>query len=102
LSKLKCETARDWCGLLIKRDYLWRVRNMIRTVSAGLLGLLLLIIESMIVMKIKGYHTIEYSGIADFITIWAMNFFLVFSIMTQLLKWYETKLNYKKRREGNI
>jgi hypothetical protein len=75
---------------------------MIRTVLAGLLSLLLLIIESMIVMKIKGDHTIEYSGIAAFITIWAMNFFLVFSIMTQLLKWYETKLNDKKTREGNI
>lgn len=75
---------------------------MIRTVSAGLLGLLLLIIESMIVMKIKGDHTIEYSGIADFIAIWAMNFFLVFSIMTQLVKWYETKLHYKKTRESNI
>lgn len=75
---------------------------MVRTVSAGLLGLLLLIIESMIVMKIKGDHTIEYNGIADFITIWTMNFFLVFSIMTQLLKWYETKLEYKKTRESNI
>jgi hypothetical protein len=75
---------------------------MIRIVSSGLLGLLLLIIESMIVMKIKGDHTIEYNGIADFITIWAMNFFLIFTIMTQLLKWYKTKLDYKNAREGDI
>ena len=75
---------------------------MIRTFSAGILGLILLILESMIVMKINGHHTIEYRGIAEFITIWAMNFFLVFSIVTQLVNWYETKFEYKKTREGNI
>ena len=75
---------------------------MTRVVSAGLLGLLLLIIESKIVMNIKGYHTIEYGGIAEFVMIWTMNFILVFSVMTQLIKWYEMKLKYKKAREDNI
>lgn len=58
---------------------------------AGVLGFLLVFIESYIVMAIKGYHTIEFGGISPFISVWAMNFFFVFSISTQFKSWYEER-----------
>ncbi|MDF2903481.1 MAG: hypothetical protein K0S25_1119 [Bacillus sp. (in: firmicutes)] len=66
---------------------------MIRIGVAGVTGFILIFIESMIVMKLKGYETIEYGGLAPFLSIWAMNFFLVFAILTQLTNWYENKKN---------
>ncbi len=62
---------------------------MIRMVVSSVVGFILIFIESMIVMKLKGYYTIEYGGLATFISIWSMNFFLVFAILTQLTNWYE-------------
>ncbi|AGK53950.1 hypothetical protein [Bacillus sp. 1NLA3E] len=66
---------------------------MIRIVVASVIGFILIFIESMIVMKLKGYETIEYGGLAPFLNIWAMNFFFVFAILTQLTNWYENKKN---------
>ncbi|WP_462408652.1 hypothetical protein [Neobacillus sp. Marseille-QA0830] len=64
---------------------------MIRAAVAGFAGFILVFIESMIVMKLKGYVTIEFGGLAPFINVWAMNFFLVFAIMTQITNWYYNK-----------
>ncbi|WML43044.1 hypothetical protein [Neobacillus sp. PS3-40] len=74
---------------------------MIRASIAGILGFLLLIFESLIVMHLKGYQTIEYGGIAPFINVWAMNFFLVFSILTQINDWFENRESIDKGNEDN-
>jgi hypothetical protein len=64
---------------------------MLRATVAGVVGFVLIFIESMIVMKLKGYETIVYGGIAPFINVWAMNFFFVYAILTQVTNWYENK-----------
>ena len=69
---------------------------MIRMAVAGVLGFILIVIESMIVMYFKGYETIEFGGLASFINVWAMNFFLVFAILTQLTNWYENREELKE------
>jgi hypothetical protein len=75
---------------------------MIRAAVAGVVGFILIFIESMIVMKLKGYQTIEFGGIAPFINVWAMNFFFVFAILTQVTNWYENKMVIKEGKENNI
>jgi hypothetical protein len=69
---------------------------MLKAAVAGVLGFILIFIESMIVMKLKGYETIEYGGIAPFINVWAMNFFFVYAIVTQVTRWYEDKQELKE------
>lgn len=64
---------------------------MIRMAVAGVGGFILVFIESYVVMLLKGYYTIEFGGITPFISVWAMNFFLLFSIFTQIQLWYEEK-----------
>ncbi|WP_251550982.1 hypothetical protein [Neobacillus muris] len=64
---------------------------MIRAAIAGTVGFILVFIESMIVMKLKGYVTIEFGGIAPFINVWAMNFFAVFAILSQITNWYTNR-----------
>ncbi|WP_077213608.1 hypothetical protein [Bacillus dakarensis] len=64
---------------------------MIRMAVAGVGGFILVFIESYVVMLFKGYYTIEFGGITPFISVWAMNFFLLFSIFTQIQLWYEEK-----------
>ncbi|MDQ1147615.1 hypothetical protein QE429_004442 [Bacillus sp. SORGH_AS 510] len=72
---------------------------MVRAAVAGIVGFVLIFVESMIVIKVKGYETIEFGGIAPFINVWAMNFFFVFAILTQLTNWYENKVNVEKSEE---
>ncbi|WP_026568450.1 hypothetical protein [Bacillus sp. UNC41MFS5] len=71
---------------------------MMRAAIAGVVGFVLIFIESMIVMKLKGLETIEFGGIAPFINVWAMNFFFVFAILTQVTNWY---LNKESLEEDN-
>lgn len=75
---------------------------MIRAAVAGVVGFILVFIESMIVMKLKGYHTIEFGGIAPFVNVWAMNFFFAFAILTQITNWYENKTFIEEGKEDNI
>lgn len=75
---------------------------MIRAAVAGVMGFILIFIESLIVMKLKGYSTIEFGGIAPFINVWAMNFFLVFAILTQITNWYQERTIGGKTEEENI
>lgn len=75
---------------------------MIRAALAGVMGFILVFIESMIVMKLKGYSTIEFGGIAPFINVWAMNFFLVFAILTQITNWYQGRTIGEEAEEENI
>ena len=53
--------------------------RMVRMAVAGVFGFILVFIESYIVMQLKGYQTIEFGGISPFISVWAMNFFMLFS-----------------------
>jgi hypothetical protein len=69
---------------------------MVRMAVAGVVGFILIFIESMIVMHFKGYETIEFGGLTPFINVWSMNFFLVFSILTQLSNWYENREGLKE------
>lgn len=64
---------------------------MIRMVAAGVGGFLLVFIESYIVLLLKGYQTFEFGGFAPFISVWAMNFFLLFSIFTHIKMWHEER-----------
>lgn len=64
---------------------------MIRMTVAGVGGFVLVFVEAYIVMLLKGYNTFEFGGMSPFISIWAMNFFLLFSIFTQVKFWYEEK-----------
>jgi hypothetical protein len=72
---------------------------VVRAAVAGIVGFVLIFVESMIVIKLKGYETIEFGGIAPFINVWAMNFFFVFAILTQLTNWYDNKVNVEKSEE---
>ncbi|WP_066073309.1 hypothetical protein [Neobacillus soli] len=69
---------------------------MLRVAVAGVLGFILIFIESMIVMKLKGLETIEFGGLAPFINVWAMNFFFVFAILSQVQNWYINKEELKE------
>jgi hypothetical protein len=69
---------------------------VIRAAISGVVGFVLIFIESMIIMKIKGLETIEFGGLAPFINVWAMNFFFVFAILTQVTNWYENKESLKE------
>lgn len=64
---------------------------MLRIAFAGVGGFVLVFIESYIVMFLKGYQTIEFGGFSPFIGVWAMNFFLLFSIITHIKIWHEEK-----------
>ncbi len=70
--------------------------DMIRAAIAGVVGFVLIFIESMIVMNLKGLETIEYGGLTPFINVWAMNFFFVFAILTQVTNWYVNKESLKE------
>jgi hypothetical protein len=70
--------------------------SMVRAAVAGVVGFILIFIESMIVMKLKGLETIEFGGIAPFVNVWAMNFFFVFAIFTQVTNWYVNKESLKE------
>ncbi|MGG5252189.1 hypothetical protein ACQYAD_01420 [Neobacillus sp. SM06] len=72
---------------------------MIRMALSGVLGFILLYIESVIVMQLKGMGTIEFGGIAPFINVWAMNFFFVFAILTQVGNWIENRVALKGEKD---
>ena len=64
---------------------------MVKAAIAGVLGFVLLFIESMIVIQLKGLETIDFGGIAPFVNVWAMNFFFVFAIISQITNWFENR-----------
>ncbi|MGG3468648.1 hypothetical protein ABES02_14350 [Neobacillus pocheonensis] len=73
---------------------------MIRAAIAGVVGFILIFVESMIIMKLKGYETIEFGGLAPFINVWAMNFFVVFAILTQATNWYENRTGIEESEDS--
>lgn len=74
---------------------------LIRAAVAGVLGFILMFLESLIVMYLKGYQTIEFGGMTPFINVWAMNFFFVFAILTQVTNWYQNRNVLGEGNEDN-
>lgn len=64
---------------------------MLRMSIAGVVGFVLVFIESYLVMAVKQYEAIDFGGIAPFVSVWSMNFFLVFSILTHIKLWYDER-----------
>lgn len=64
---------------------------MVKAAVAGVIGFVLIFVESMIVIYIKGCDTVQFGDMASFVNVWAMNFFLVFSIFTQITNWIENR-----------
>ncbi|MCH1624265.1 hypothetical protein [Fredinandcohnia quinoae] len=62
---------------------------MVRTGAAAFLSIILLVVESFIIMKLKGYTSIYFDNINLLIGVLAMNFFFAFSILTNMKMWFE-------------
>jgi hypothetical protein len=69
---------------------------MVRMTVAGIGGFFLVFIEAYMVLIVKGYESIEFGGLSPFISIWTMNFFLLFSMFTQIKPWFEQRMAVKK------
>jgi hypothetical protein len=50
-------------------------------------------------MYLKGNQTIEFGEVKPFINVWAMNFFFVFAILTQITNWYQNRVDFEKNNE---
>ena len=70
---------------------------MVRFAIASIGGFFLVFIEIYIVVIIKGYHTIEIGGLGPFINIWAMNFFLLYTIVSHIQLWLAEKETAHKK-----
>ncbi|MBB6446943.1 hypothetical protein [Bacillus benzoevorans] len=70
---------------------------MIRMTVAGIGGFVLVFIEAYIVIMLKGYETLDFGGISPFVGVWSMNFFLLFSIFTQIKPWVKEKMETEKK-----
>lgn len=64
---------------------------MMRMAASSVLGFVLVVIETFIVMKIKGYTAIYFDDMSQFVNVWAMNFFLVFTMLTQFKMWLDNR-----------
>ena len=70
---------------------------MFRIMASGLGGFVLVFIEAYIVLLVKGYHSIEFGGMGPFVSVWAMNFFFLFTIFTHIKLWADER---EATREG--
>ncbi|MBM4764649.1 hypothetical protein [Bacillus sp. B15-48] len=64
---------------------------MTRLMFSSIGGFILVFIEAYIILTIRGYHTIDFGGIGPFMNVWAMNFFLIFCILTDIKNWLENR-----------
>jgi hypothetical protein len=76
--------------------------RMIKIGLSGVVSFILLYIESLIVMQLKGMQTIEFGDMTSFINVWAMNFFFVYAICTQIENWIQNKGLFQQSDEHNI
>lgn len=72
---------------------------MLRTIIAGIGSFFLVFMETFLVMKLKGWHSIEIGGISPFVSVWAMNFFLLFTIFSHVHLWYEKVQNERNEAQ---
>jgi hypothetical protein len=64
---------------------------LVRAAIAIIIGFILVIVEASIVAELKQVQSIDFGGIGPFISVWAMNFTLVFAILTEITNWFENK-----------
>jgi hypothetical protein len=67
------------------------VKILFRISAAIFLGMILIIVESFIVMALKGYSTFQLGSIEQVVGVFAMNFFLVFAILTDIKRWMDKR-----------
>ncbi|RSK26839.1 hypothetical protein EJF36_08165 [Bacillus sp. HMF5848] len=65
---------------------------MVRTAIAFIASFVLMVLETFIVMKIKNVGGVDFGSIQNFVGVWAMNFFLVFAITTDIKLWLQEKM----------
>lgn len=68
---------------------------LVRAGIAMLVGLVLIMVEAFIVMKLKNYSTIRLGTISQFMTVWVMNFLLVLAILNDFKNWLSSKSQTK-------
>ncbi len=73
---------------------------MLRFSAAFVMGFVLIVVEAMIVMKIKNYTSIYFGSIEQLVGVYMMNFFLVFVILTDIKRWIEKREEAKAQMEG--
>lgn len=80
---------------LIARLSIWNIHkgehDMIRTGIAAFLSVFLLLFEGFIVIKLKGYTGIYFGDLQLLVSVLAMNFFFVFTILTHIKIWHQNK-----------
>jgi antibiotic biosynthesis monooxygenase (ABM) superfamily enzyme len=64
---------------------------LLRFAISLIMGFVLIVVEAMIVMKLKNYTAIDLSNIQQMVGVYAMNFFLVFAILTDVKRWLENQ-----------
>jgi hypothetical protein len=52
------------------------------------IGFIMVYFQSLIVMKINGYTSIQFDNMTYLITVWIVNVFLVFSMLVHLQPWF--------------
>ncbi|WP_078549874.1 hypothetical protein [Litchfieldia alkalitelluris] len=73
---------------------------MLRFAISFILAFVLIVVEAMIVMKLKNYAGIDLSNIQLLVGVYAMNFFLVFAILTDVKRWIENQEESDTQIEG--
>jgi hypothetical protein len=61
---------------------------MIRAGISMVIGFIMVYFQSLIVMKINGYTSIQFDNMTYLITVWIVNVFLVFSMLVHLQPWF--------------
>lgn len=74
---------------------------MCRFAIASIGGFFLVFIEIYIVILIKSYYTIDIGGIVPFFNIWAMNFFLLYTIISHIQLWLAEKETNNRKTLSN-
>lgn len=70
---------------------------MIRVALSFVIGFFLILIQSTIVMKLNAYENIYFPNLTHLLVVWIVNFFFVFSLISQLKTWLENSTWVAKR-----
>lgn len=64
---------------------------MIRAAVSAVGGFILMFVEVMIVISYRENSMVQFDGFQSFINVWAMNFFLLFTILTHIKIWLDNR-----------
>jgi len=65
---------------------------LLRTGISLVAGFVLLFIQALLVMKINGYSTIQFTAPMGILTVWLTNCVFVFCLLTQIKPWVAKRL----------